>query len=217
MDITEVTLTKGLPTKREDGKSIQFSFELTIPTTAPEYFVLAFQNYYTASIELLQQEDQQTYAPICEPLRLMPYAHAETGAQDIITLSSDRFQKFDRKKTIKVILKQPVSIWNVFDIKAVKLIYKKPVIATTFSGGGNASTSSTNASSTTGTTDIDPENNNHYITLTECIIKDAQYLTQSIQSQQKMKPLQGGPISIASISFNSPEEDRKKTSKSKKK
>ena len=93
----------------------------------PDLDVIIFQNYYTASISVNMQSSPSTFVPILESKTLMPNPHRETGGQTWFTISASEFNdKYEKGRTLRIMLIQPATVWNTFEIRNCSAIGKAP-------------------------------------------------------------------------------------------
>ncbi|XP_059179528.1 nicolin-1-like isoform X2 [Physella acuta] len=111
-------------------KIIDISFPSVIN---PEIGEIQFQNYYVAFLTLKvkikmteetpkQGVNDQGWRIALKRYKLMPDAHAETGSQDIFSLTKKHFLvELSNVVTLRLILQQPSPVWKDFSLTNIKL------------------------------------------------------------------------------------------------
>ena len=87
--------------------------------------LIIFQNYYTSSILITQQNSIGVSETIFE-MKLMPSPYFEEGSQSIFIINSSNFKStYLNGKPIRINLFQPSDMWNTFEIRNLKAYCSK--------------------------------------------------------------------------------------------
>ena len=127
--LSEIPLSKTVPpaassssTLNKKEKIQNIFFEITIPSNVPDNFQLAFQNYYTSMIVILQESKV-----LLEKYKLMEYAHNEAEAFLWHTIPGSVLinKGLQKGKPLKFYLFQSTDMWNKIDLKNFRVIFQR--------------------------------------------------------------------------------------------
>lgn len=127
MNFNEITLQRTPLIRKSNGKSSLVTFEFSLPNNLPETFSISFQNWYTSSIILIQDIGTQSIN-LCSPIKLMDSSYDESKAQNWFEIpSSELSSQLVKNKPIKIILLHNSNIWQKYDIKCLKVVFKNEI------------------------------------------------------------------------------------------
>ncbi len=122
----EVALAKPSIVRKESNRPGPVFIDITFTGTSNNDFdTLLFQNFYTASISIVQQNAAGLTVFILENYQLMDSPYAERGSQSWFMIKSSEFNpQFQKGKPFRILLFQPAAQWYKFEIRQIKALNK---------------------------------------------------------------------------------------------
>ena len=145
-EFIEIPFSRG-PSSRKDGqnKVLQNYFDVNLQISphekAFELDSIVFQNFYTFSLSILQQNSSHIFQPILENFILMDNAYTLEKSQNwFLVNTKDLNSNYSKGRPLRFVLVQPGPLWVKYDIKNLKFLSKSAsrMKATSAYAPGNA-------------------------------------------------------------------------------
>jgi hypothetical protein len=216
VDYGEISYARTSANKKESGKPSQNFFDVNLlvnpsaENKTGDLDVIVFQNYYTGSLSIYQQNSSLMYTAVLENYKLMDNCFTEARSQNWFTIHVKELNSnYIKGRPLRFMLFQPATIWSKFEIRNLKFLSKE--------GGGNDDGNGNGGGTPSGSKSASPRSNNASTVLSDNLIEvlfsDLLLLKEVAASQVNMKDVTASPEDLVANADNKAKSAKKASKK----